>query len=106
MEFRFRANRVGRLCLALVPGGEVEAMAELERWITIEGDGLARARLEGRQIERSRLVVNREHVNQDRAPACPLRKSPRNTRYLTSLGVRSCERNQWRHTRRANGHSE
>jgi DNA invertase Pin-like site-specific DNA recombinase len=46
----------------------VSAMAELERCIIIERvkAGMRRARLEGRQIGRSRLDVNREQVIQDR----------------------------------------
>ena len=46
----------------------VSAMAELERCIIIERvrAGMRRAKLEGRQIGRSRLDVNREQVIQDR----------------------------------------
>ena len=46
----------------------VSAMAELERCIIIERvrAGMRRARLEGRQIGRSRLDVDREQVIQDR----------------------------------------
>ena len=46
----------------------VSAMAELERCIIIERvrAGMRRARLEGRQIGRSRLDVNRQQVIQDR----------------------------------------
>jgi DNA invertase Pin-like site-specific DNA recombinase len=46
----------------------VSAMAELERCIIIERvkAGMRRARLEGRQIGRSRLDVNREQVIEDR----------------------------------------
>jgi DNA invertase Pin-like site-specific DNA recombinase len=46
----------------------VSAMAELERCIIIERvrAGMRRARLEGRQIGRSRLDVNRQQVVQDR----------------------------------------
>jgi len=46
----------------------VSAMAELERCIIIERvrAGMRRAKLEGRQIGRSRLDVNREQVVQDR----------------------------------------
>jgi DNA invertase Pin-like site-specific DNA recombinase len=46
----------------------VSAMAELERCIIIERvrAGMRRARVEGRQIGRARLDVNREQVIQDR----------------------------------------
>jgi len=46
----------------------VSAMAELERCIIIERvrAGMRRARLEGRQIGRARLDVNREQVVEDR----------------------------------------
>src|SRR5277367_2378959 len=46
----------------------VSAMAELERCIIIERvrAGMRRAKLEGRQIGRSRLDVNRQQVIQDR----------------------------------------
>jgi len=46
----------------------VSAMAELERCILIERvrAGMRRARLEGRQIGRSRLDVNRQQVVDDR----------------------------------------
>src|SRR5205823_7859050 len=46
----------------------VSAMAELERCIIIERvrAGMRRAKLEGRQIGRARLDVNREQVIQDR----------------------------------------
>jgi DNA invertase Pin-like site-specific DNA recombinase len=46
----------------------VSAMAELERCIIIERvkAGMRRARLEGRQIGRARLDVNREQIMRDR----------------------------------------
>jgi DNA invertase Pin-like site-specific DNA recombinase len=46
----------------------VSAMAELERCIIVERvkAGMRRARLEGRQIGRARLDVNREQIIQDR----------------------------------------
>jgi len=54
---------LGRAILVIV-----SAMAELERCIIIERvrAGMRRARLEGRQIGRARLDVNREQVIQDR----------------------------------------
>ena len=54
---------IGRAIIVIV-----SAMAELERCIIIERvrAGMRRARLEGRQIGRSRLDVNREQVIQDR----------------------------------------
>jgi len=54
---------LGRAILVIV-----SAMAELERCIIIERvwAGMRRARLEGRQIGRARLDVNREQVVQDR----------------------------------------
>jgi len=54
---------LGRAILVIV-----SAMAELERCIIIERvrAGMRRARLEGRQIGRARLDVNRQQVIQDR----------------------------------------
>jgi len=54
---------LGRAILVIV-----SAMAELERCIIIERvrAGMRRARLEGRQIGRARLDVNREQVIRDR----------------------------------------
>src|SRR5439155_14683532 len=54
---------LGRAILVIV-----SAMAELERCIIIERvrAGMRRARLEGRQIGRARLDVNREQVVHDR----------------------------------------
>ena len=54
---------LGRAILVIV-----SAMAELERCIIIERvrAGMRRARLEGRQIGRTRLDVNRQQVIQDR----------------------------------------
>jgi DNA invertase Pin-like site-specific DNA recombinase len=54
---------LGRAILVIV-----SAMAELERCILIERvrAGMRRARLEGRQIGRARLDVNREQVIKDR----------------------------------------
>ena len=46
----------------------ISAIAELERSLVVERvkSGMRRARLEGRQIGRSRLDVNREQVVEDR----------------------------------------
>jgi DNA invertase Pin-like site-specific DNA recombinase len=54
---------MGRLFVTII-----SAIAELERSLTVERvkSGMRRARLEGRQIGRARLDVNREQVVQDR----------------------------------------
>jgi hypothetical protein len=56
-------DAMGRLFVTII-----SAIAELERSLVVERvkSGMRRARLEGRQIGRSRLDVNREHVIQDR----------------------------------------
>jgi DNA invertase Pin-like site-specific DNA recombinase len=55
--------RWGRLFVTII-----SAIAELERSLVVERvkSGMRRAKLEGRQIGRSRLDVNREQVVQDR----------------------------------------
>jgi DNA invertase Pin-like site-specific DNA recombinase len=56
-------DAMGRLFVTII-----SAIAELERSLVVERvkSGMRRARLEGRQIGRSRLDVNREQVIQDR----------------------------------------
>ncbi len=56
-------DAVGRLFVTII-----SAIAELERSLVVERvkSGMRRARLEGRQIGRARLDVNREQVIQDR----------------------------------------
>jgi len=62
---------LGRAILVIV-----SAMAELERCLIVERvrAGMRRARLEGRQIGRSRLDVNREQIVQDRRSGLSLTK--------------------------------
>jgi DNA invertase Pin-like site-specific DNA recombinase len=62
---------LGRAIIVIVP-----AMAELERCIIIERvrAGMRRAKLEGRQVGRSRLDVNPEQVVQDRRAGMSLTK--------------------------------
>ena len=59
----------------------VSAMAELERCIIIERvkAGMRRAKLEGRQIGRSRLDVNREQVILDRRSGMSLTQVAKST---------------------------
>jgi DNA invertase Pin-like site-specific DNA recombinase len=54
---------MGRLFVTII-----SAIAELERSLVVDRgkSGMRRAKLEGRQIGRSRLDVNREQVVQDR----------------------------------------
>ena len=56
-------DAMGRLFVTII-----SAIAELERSLVVERvkSGMRRAKLEGRQIGRSRLDVNREQVIQDR----------------------------------------
>jgi DNA invertase Pin-like site-specific DNA recombinase len=56
-------DAMGRLFVTII-----SAIAELERSLVVERvkSGMRRARLEGRQIGRARLDVNREQVVQDR----------------------------------------
>jgi DNA invertase Pin-like site-specific DNA recombinase len=56
-------DAMGRLFITII-----SAIAELERSLVVERvkSGMRRARLEGRQIGRARLDVNRQQVIQDR----------------------------------------
>jgi DNA invertase Pin-like site-specific DNA recombinase len=58
---------MGRLFVTII-----SAIAELERSLVADRvkSGMRRAKLEGRQIGRSRLDVNREQVVQDRRSGC------------------------------------
>jgi DNA invertase Pin-like site-specific DNA recombinase len=57
----------------------ISAIAELERSLIVERvrAGMRRAKLEGRQIGRARLDVNREQVVQDRRSGMSLTQVPR-----------------------------
>src|ERR1700693_874451 len=67
-------DAMGRLFVTII-----SAIAELERSLVVERvkSGMRRARLEGRQIGRSRLDVNREQVVQDRRSGVSLTQVPK-----------------------------
>src|SRR5215831_9272632 len=83
---------LGRAILVIV-----SAMAELERCIIIERvrAGMRRARLEGRQIGRARLDVNREQVIRDRRSGMSLNEATigctRGTVFLSTVEVGGAE---------------
>jgi DNA invertase Pin-like site-specific DNA recombinase len=78
---------LGRAILVIV-----SAMAELERCIIIERvrAGMRRARLEGRQIGRARLDVDRRKVIEDRALRRVADAGRQEARNFPRFGVQAC----------------
>jgi DNA invertase Pin-like site-specific DNA recombinase len=80
---------MGRLFVTII-----SAIAELERSLVVDRvkSGMRRARLEGRQIGRARLDVNREQVVQDRRSGLSLTQVAKKHGISWGVGVQADER--------------